>query len=91
MRFIATKEAINKLNAYKMTEMEVAQEHKALWNIEHERGNIGQAIINFKNKDLIIAPVGKRTALIYKYKQEIKGDYRALPEIEFNGKEWKIK
>ena len=89
MKYIATEGAITKLNTYELTEYDVTREFKSRIEVE-KTGDMTKAFINWKNEDLIILPLSKKTALIYEYGKEIKGSYEDLPEIKFDGI-WKKK
>ena len=89
MRFMATDGAVEKLNRYQLTEFEVSQE--ALSRLEaEEKEDIGCIVLNWKNEDLIILPVGKKTAIIFEYGKEIEGSYENLPIIRYRDNHWSI-
>ena len=90
MKYIATNDAMDKLNIYGLTEHEVIQEFKGKQKCMSD-GNMGDLIINWKNEDLIILPIGRKTALIFEYGKEIKGSYEDLPEIEYKEEMWSMK
>ncbi len=91
MKYIATEEAIVKLNEYGMNEIDVVKEHKSLYDFEHDKIDIGDVVMNWKNKNLIITPLGKNTTMIFVYGQNIDKSYEDLPEIVYKNKWVKIK
>lgn len=91
MRFIATNEALIKLNLYGLSEKEVIQEFEGRLKCEEEDGTMGDLIINWKNEDLVILPLGKKTAIIFEYGQELKGSYEDLPQIVYRDNKWQLK
>lgn len=90
MKFIATDEALAKLNAYGLTEIEITREHKSRWKALHN-GNIGDIVITWKNEDICVSPIGKNTAFLFIYGQEINKTYEDIPEIKYKNNEWKRK
>lgn len=88
MKFIASEEALLKLNMYNLTEFEVANEFKSFKDVEEGKIDVGQVVYNWKNEDLVIAPIGKKTALILVFGQELNCSYEDLPEIEFKDNKW---
>lgn len=91
MKFIATHDAIIKLNQYCMTEMDVTKEFQSYRDVETGKSDVGKMVMNWKNEDLIIAPIGRKTALIMVYGEELNQSYEELPEIEYKENEWKVK
>lgn len=87
MKFIATEEALIQLNAYGLTELEMTREHKSRWKALHD-GNMGDIVITWKNEDICTSPIGKNTALLFIYGQEIKKGYENLPEIKYKDGKW---
>ena len=87
MKFIATDEALGQLNAYGLTELEITREQKSRWKALHD-GNIGDIVITWKNEDICVSPIGKNTALLFIYGQELNKGYEDLPEIKYINNEW---
>lgn len=91
MRYIATNDALIKLNVYGMTEHEVIQEFNGRVKANSKDGNIGDIVLNWKNEDIVILPIGIKTALLFVYGQEIKCSYEDLPQIVFKENKWCLK
>ena len=90
MRYISTIEAMDRLNTFGMTEHEVIQEFKGRLKCEID-GNMGDLIINWKNEDVVILPLGQKTAFLFVYGQELKCSYEDLPQIEYKNEKWQLK
>ena len=90
LKYIATNEALIKLNNYRLTEHEVRQEFNGRLKCQTD-GDMGDLILNWKNKDMVILPLGKKTAVLFEYGQEIKGSYEDLPEIKYKEDKWVYK
>ena len=90
MRYISTIEAMDRLNTFGMTELEVIQEFNGRLKCE-EDGDMGDLIINWKNEDVVILPLGKKTAILFVYGQELKCSYEDLPQIEYKNDKWQLK
>ena len=91
MKFIATENAINKLNTYGLNELEVTKEFRSYKDVEEGKIDVGQIVMSWKNEDLIIAPIGKYTALIMVYGEKLNTSYEDLPQIEYVNNIWKKK
>lgn len=91
MKFIATKEALLKLNMYEMTELEVRREFEDTVELDKTNQINEKMFFNMKNKDLIILPIGRKTALITEMGVELKGSYEDLPQIIYKDNEWRLK
>ena len=91
MKYISTNDALIKLNMYGLTEHEVIQEFNGRVKANSEAGNIGDIVLNWKNEDIIILPIGKKTALLFVYGQEIKGSYEDLPQVIYKNDKWCLK
>lgn len=87
LKYIATEEALVKLNMYGLTELEVAKEFKGRLKCQ-EDGDMGDLVLNWKNEDIVILPMGKKTAVLFVYGQEIKGSYEDLPEVIYKDNKW---
>ena len=74
-----------------MTEMDVTKEFQSYRDVETGKSDVGKVVMNWKNEDLIIAPIGRKTALIMVYGEELNQSYEELPEIEYKENEWKVK
>lgn len=90
MKYIATDEAIENLNKNKITEHEIRQEFNSRWKAIKD-GNMGDIIINWKNKDVAVSPIGKSTALLFVYGQEINKSYEDIPEVKYKNDVWERK
>lgn len=88
MKYIATKEGIRILNETKMTEIEVRNEHKQLRELDKGKISLEDIVLNWKIKDLVIAPIGENKTLIFKM-GEIVDNYENLPRIKYKN-EWQI-
>lgn len=92
MKYIATDEALIKLNMYGLTELEVVQEFRGRKKCHNTKdGNMGDLVLNWKNEDIVILPLGEKTALLFVYGQELKTSYEDLPEIEYKENKWRYK
>jgi hypothetical protein len=91
MKFIATHDAIDILNASNLTEIDVYKEFKSFKNLEDGNIEVKDLIFNWKNENLIIAPIGKNSALIMVYGEELNQSYEDLPEIIYKNNEWHLK
>lgn len=91
MKYIATYDAINNLNENGITENDVKNEFQNYKDLENGKINAGQIKMNWKIKNLLISPIGEKTALIMVYGEELKKSYEDLPEIEYKENKWKIK
>lgn len=87
MKFIATENAIVKLNRYGLTEMEVVKEFKDRIKANKD-GLFMDMSLNMKNEDLIILPVGQKTALIFENGIAINGSYEDLPQVKYKDGKW---
>lgn len=90
MKYIATDEALIKLNEYGMTEHEVRQEFNGRLKAQND-GDMGDLVLNWKNENIVILPLGKKTAILFLYGQEVKGSYEDLPEIVYKNNKWTYK
>ena len=89
MKYIATDEALIKLNMYGMTEIDVVKEFKGRKKCHEDKdGNMGDLVLNWKNEDIVILPLGEKTAILFVYGQELKTSYEDLPEIEYKENKW---
>ena len=87
MRFLATDEAIVKLNSYGCTEKEIVNEVKQRLKV-NESGLFEDMVLDWKQRDLVVLPVGKETALIIEYGTELEGSYEDLPMIKYSDGKW---
>jgi hypothetical protein len=90
LKYIATDEALTKLNIYGLTEKEIQQEFKGRLKCQ-EDGNMGNLILNWKNEDIVVFPLGKKTAVLFAYGQDINRSYEDLPEIKYKDNKWSYK
>lgn len=90
LKYIATDEALIKLNIYGLTEKDIEQEFKGRLKCQ-EDGDIGDLILNWKNEDIVVFPLGKKTAVLFVYGQDINGKYEDLPEIKYKDNKWDYK
>lgn len=90
MKFIATHDAIDELNLCGLTELEVTREFQSYRDLEDGKIDAGEIVMNWKNEHLVIAPLGKKTALIMVYGEELNQSYEDLPQIEYKNNTWKI-
>ena len=90
MKFIATHDAIDNLNAQNLTEMDVVKEFQSYKDVEDGKADVGKIVMNWKNENLIIAPIGKKTALIMVYGEELDQSYEDLPRIEYIDGKWEV-
>lgn len=91
MKFIATHDAIDKLNSYNMTDEDVYNEFNSLKELEENKIEIDKVIFNWKNEDLIIMPIGKQTCIVIVYGEELNQSYEDLPQIEYKKNKWIVK
>ena len=73
-----------------MTEHEVRQEFNGRLKAQND-GDMGDLILNWKNENIVILPLGKKTAILFLYGQEVKGSYEDLPEIVYKNNKWTYK
>ncbi len=90
MKYIATEEALEKLNKYKVTEHEVMQEINARRKV-YEEHNLDDLVLNWKGKEIVALPIGKTTAILFIFGQEMKGSYEDLPQIVYKKNKWNFK
>ena len=74
-----------------MTEHEVIQEFNGRVKADSDEGNIGDLVLNWKNEDIVIMPIGIKTAFLFVYGQELKCSYEDLPQIIYDNEVWKLK
>lgn len=87
MKFIATDEAIAKANEYGLTEHEVIQEFNARVKLYSE-DKLDDLVFDWKGKEIVVLPIGKKTAMMFVYGQELKGSYEDLPQYKFKKNMW---
>lgn len=87
MRYLATDNAIESLNRCGLTENEVHEEFLGEYKARHD-GDIGDLVLNWKNKDVIIIAMGKETCVMIKYGVEYKGSYEDFPEVIYKDNTW---
>lgn len=90
MKYIATNDAINILNANGITENDVRKEFNNYKDLENGKINAGQIIMNWDIKNLLISPIGKEKALVMVYGEELNNSYEDLPEIKYINGKWKV-
>lgn len=87
MKYVATEEAIVKANEYGLTELEVVQEYKARRKA-YEEDDISQLVLNWKGKEIVICPVGQKTAVMFLYGHALQCSYEDLPEYVYKNNKW---
>lgn len=87
MKYIATDEAIKKANEYGLTEHEVLQEYKARQKL-YKNEDLSDLVLEWKGKEIVVLPIGEKTAILFLYGQEIEGSYEDLPEYKYKNNEW---
>lgn len=87
MKYIATDEAIVKANEYGLTEHEVMQEFNARVKL-YEEDNLDELVFNWKGKEIVVLPIGKTTAMMFIYGQDLNCSYEDLPTYIYKDNKW---
>lgn len=87
MKYIATDEAIEKANEYGLTEHEVMQEFKARVKLYSE-DNLDDLVFDWKGKEIVVLPIGRETAMMFVYGQDLNGSYEDLPQYVYKNNQW---
>lgn len=83
MVYKATKNVLRKLNEYKLTDKEINEINNSIKLAKSEKGDLGDVLINWKNKDIVVYPNKENEIYLYEFGNE------EIPNIEvtyLNGK-----
>jgi len=89
MEYRATEEAIEKLNEYKLTEIDVYREYKSRKEAI-KRDTIEDIVMEWKGNELVILPEDKKV-FIFCYGQAIEQETEEYPKIEYKNNKWQKK
>ena len=84
MEYKATRNALEKINTYKLTEKEINEINESVKQAKVKEGKITDVLINWKNKDIVVFPMAEKEIYLYVYGEN------EIPNIniKYENKKW---